>query len=96
MSSLIRQRLLENRELTLRDAIKQANTLELSQQTLQAYDASDSLTRSAATITEKVQLTSQSQLEEESRSASVRPKKIKGKKCFFCAISFHGRMSLPA
>ena len=44
-SSSIRQRLLENRELTLRDAVTQANTLELAQQNSLAYDVPDNLTR---------------------------------------------------
>ena len=95
MSSSIQQRLLENRELTLRDAITQANTVELAQQNSQTYDASDNLTRGVATVTEKVQLVSQSQLEEEPRLTSVRPRKIKGKRCFFYGTSVHDRMSCP-
>ena len=65
ISSSIRQRLLENRELTLRDAVTQANTLELAQQNLLAYDVPDNLTRHVAAVTEKDQLVSKSQLEEE-------------------------------
>ena len=71
ISSSIRRRLLENRELTLRDAVTQANTLELAQQNSLAYDVPDNLTRHVAAVTEKDQLVSKSQLEEESQLAFV-------------------------
>ena len=90
--SSIRQRLLENRELTLRDAVTQANTLELAQQNSLAYDVPDNLTRHVAAVTEKDQLVSKSQLEEEeSQLASVQPRKFKEKKCFFCGLFFCGQ-----
>ena len=97
-SSSIRQRLLENRELTLRDAVTQANTLELAQQNSLAYDVPDNLTRHVAAVIEKDQLVSKSQLEEkeESQLASVQPRKFKEKKCFFCGTSFHDRSFCPA
>ena len=90
ISSSIRQRLLENCELTFRDAVTQANMLELAQQNLLAYDVPDNLTRHVAAVTEKDQFVCKSQL------ASVQPRKFKGKKCFFCGTSFHDRLSCPA
>ena len=59
-SSSIRQRLLENRELILRDTVMQANMLELAQQNSLAYDVPDNLTRHVAAVTEKDQLVSKS------------------------------------
>ena len=96
-SSSIRQRLLENCELK-RDAVTQANTRELAQQNSLAYDVPDNLTRHVAAVTEKDQLVSKSQLEEEEESqlASVQPRKFKEKKCFFCGTSFHDRSFCPA
>ena len=89
ISSSIRQRLLENRELTLRDAVTQANTLELAQQNSLAYDVPDNLTRHVAAVTEKDQLVSKSQLEEEeSQLASVQPRKFKEKNVSFVVFSF--------
>ena len=97
ISSSIRQRLLENRELTLRDAVTQANTLELAQQNSLAYDVSDNLTRHVAAVREKDQLVSKSQLEEEeSQLAFVSQESSKKKKCFFCGTSFYDRSSCPA
>ena len=87
--SSIRQRLLENLELTLRDAVTQANTLELAQQNSLAYDVPDNLYRHVAAITEKDQLISKSQLEEEeSQLASVQPRKLKEKNASFAVLPF--------
>ena len=86
--SSIRQRL-ENCELTLRDAVTQANTLELAQQNSLAYDVPDNLTRNVAAVTEKDQLISKSQLEEEeSQLASVQPRKFKEKNASFVVLPF--------
>ena len=89
ISSSIRQRLLENRELTLRDAVTQANTLELAQQNSLAYDVRNNLTRHVAAVTKKDQLVSKSQLEEEeSQLASVQPRKFKVKNASFVVLPF--------
>ena len=89
ISSSIRQRLLENRELTLRDAVMQANTLELAQQNSLAYDVLDNLTRHVAAVTEKVQLVSKSQLQDDkSQLASVQPRKSKEKNASFVVLPF--------
>ena len=89
ISSSIRQRLLENRELTLRDAVRQANTLQLAQQNSLAYDVPDNLTRHVAAVTEKDQLVSKSQIEEKkSQLAFVQPRKFKEKNASFVVLSF--------
>ena len=60
MSSSIRQRLLEIYELTFRNVIRQANSLELAQENSQAYNVSGYLTCRVAAVTEKVRLAYQS------------------------------------
>ena len=81
LSGSIRQRLLENRELSLEDAVSQANALELAQRNSQAYGVSVESGAQVMTVAEK---------QENSTLATVQycksSKSQEEKSCFFVAV----------
>ena len=92
LSSAIRQRLLENRELNLDTAFTQANSLDLAQQHSQAYDTLKGAQVMAVPTHNSDENSSSS--DEKDHTASVsKPKKP----CYFCGSkSQHLRRNCPA
>ena len=92
LSSAIRQRLLENRELNLDTAFTQANSLDLAQQHSQAYDTLKGAQVMAVPTHNSDENSSSS--DEKDHTASVsKPKKP----CYFCGSKLpHLRRNCPA
>jgi len=81
---VIRQRLLENRELDFATAFEQARTLDLAQKNSDAYDLGKVLASSVSGEASDVH----SQNQEVTGSSR--------KLCFFCGFSYHDRKVCPA
>ena len=91
LSSAIRQRLLENRELDLDAAYAQANSLDLAQQHSLAYEHFKSSQVMALSSNVEVKTTSSDENEVTAALSSA------NKKCFFCGSkACHPRKNCPA
>ncbi|XP_046841983.1 uncharacterized protein LOC124436099 [Xenia sp. Carnegie-2017] len=88
LSPLIRQRLLENRQLDLKTAFDQANALDLAQKNSEAYAPTEN---SAASIS--TESGGEDPLPSDNHvSAAVKPQR----KCYFCGGPIHNRKECPA
>ena len=88
-SHTIRQRLLENAELTVDQAYDIACSLWTAQEHSEAYLCRRNVTASAAPSLSK-------ESEQESDNDQVLGSSTRNKTCFFCGLSFHSRDRCPA
>ena len=86
----IRQRLLENAELSIDQAYRSAMSLQLAQEHSSAYFSESKL---SAAVTQDRTNSSEGETEEESVKVSAR---LQSKKCYFCGQSYHLRKNCPA
>ena len=92
----IRQRLLENAELSVDQAYKSALSLQLAQEHSAAYFSEGKLSAAVARNDQtKNQTSSESENEEPVAKVSARLKP-RLRKCYFCGQSYHLRKSCPA
>ena len=89
LSPLIRQRLLENKQLDLKTAFDQAYALDLAQKNSEAYAMPSGSTASVSTPenTDKVLISSNKPV-----TSAVKP----SRKCYFCGGPLHNRKDCPA
>lgn len=97
-SNTIRQRLLENLELKLDDAVKQARTLELAQVHSESYRCEP---RMVAATTEAEDTNTPNQSDEVAAATrggpGIRPQlSASSKRCYFCGGRFHARVMCRA
>ncbi|XP_046863329.1 uncharacterized protein LOC124457082 [Xenia sp. Carnegie-2017] len=88
LSPLIRQRLLENRQLDLKTAFGQANALDLAQKKSEAYAPTENSAASISTESGG----EDPLLSDNHVSAAVKPQR----KCYFCGGPIHNRKECPA
>ena len=84
-SSLIRQRLLENRTLDLETACNQARSLESAKKSSDSYLITQTPNLAAASTTPQSNSDVVSELTEKAASAAT------SKKCYFCGLKYHPR-----
>ena len=94
-SSLIRQRLLDNKTLSLQTAYDQANSLDLAQKNAESYSMSGGVAHAAAiackhAVVDSELSTSVDQTQPPPLAAVIQ------KKCYFCGNQYHQRRNCPA
>ena len=93
VSSVIRQRLLENRDLDLETAFNQASSLELAQEHSQAYETQKASQVMALSSKDTDTFVDTEILRREDEHVAS----VSNKRCFFCGNkSFHTRANCPA
>ena len=96
-SSLIRQRLLENKTLPLQTAYDQANSSDLAQKNAESYSMSCGVAHAAAiackhTVVDSERSTSVDQTQSQPPPLAA----VIQKKCYFCGNQYHKRRNCPA
>ncbi|CAB4035173.1 Retrovirus-related Pol poly from transposon gypsy [Paramuricea clavata] len=91
LSPLIRQRLLENKQLDLQTAFDQANALDLAQKNSEAYRMPEIPTTAAVSSPPTDEVAGAHALDYDSLAAT-----FTSKKCYFCGDNLHNRRSCPA
>ena len=96
-SNIIRQRLLENNNLTLTEAFQQARTLELAQKQSDSYTSSSmgAVAAVGPNISANLEQPLQHLMPQESQVAAINHK-THGDKCWFCYLARHRRTKCPA
>nr|XP_039264265.1 uncharacterized protein LOC120340078 [Styela clava] len=87
LSNNIRQRLLENKDLTLELAFSQASSFDLAQRNSPAYEASR---------IDELQLSASATSETSFNNEEIVTGRITGRKCIFCGYNYHNRQNCPA
>ena len=97
MSYNIRQRLLEDHNLTLRDAYNKARSLEIAQKNAEIYSSSSTQQNSPALNIVKIDSSVDANASDEPRSsASENCSAAIAEKCMFCGNKRHARKFCPA
>ncbi|XP_045132103.1 uncharacterized protein LOC123518976 [Portunus trituberculatus] len=91
-SSVIRQRLLENKTLQLQDAFDQALALDIAQKSSDSYE---SVIPSFSAASDNPEVTKSSQ-DEASQAAVAAVRVSRNSRCFFCGNNRHPRTMCPA
>jgi hypothetical protein len=91
LSPLIRQRLLENKQLDLQTAFDQANALDLAQKNSEAYRMPEIPTTAAVSSPPTDEVAGTHALDYDSLAAT-----FTSKKCYFCGDNLHNGRSCPA
>ena len=88
---MIRQRLLENKQLDLQTAFDQANALDLAQKNSEAYKMPEMPATAAVSSPLTDEVVGAHALDSDSLAAT-----LTSKKCYFCGDNLHNRRSCPA
>ena len=97
-SSLIRQRLLENKTLSLQTAYDQANSLDLAQKNAESYSMSGGVAHAAAIACKHTVVDSELSTSVDQTQSQPPPLAavIQKKYCYFCGNQYHQRRNCPA
>ena len=90
--SNIRRRLLENSTLSMDDAVTQAESLEFAQKNAEKFLSTESTDLSVSVMSTKRESESEIDLQVDPCCTTIQ----KGKKCYFCGLTFHKRPDCPA